>query len=828
MVDDPNAMTKLIFDAVKKTGQRALVSKGWGGFGADQIGIPEGVFMLGNVPHDWLFQRVSAVVHHGGAGTCAAGIAAGKPTVVVPFFGDQPFWGAMVARAGAGPKPIPYRELNADMLAESIEHALLPATLEKAKQLAESIRSEKGSENGADAFHKQLDVDNIRCTLCPTRAAVWRLKRTEVKLSAYAAAVLGNEKLINYTDLKLYRHREHYTEDEPFDPITGGASALVGTMGSFAMSIADMPVAALKALNIHPDAAKKSSKKDGAVGESRSPSRQSPKEGSSSSSSHTRTPSTTPTASISDAKRGSQSSQALPPSDPPAASSSDTQSAQQPETAHEIANQMAQAAASQDSASADAGSATTQAETSAASNVGGSYDAEQALKEKKDPRAKFDDLFGTGKGIAKMASTLTKSPMDFTLGLARGFHNAPKLYGDESVRQSQKVTDFQTGVKAAGKEFGYGMYDGISGLVTQPIDGARKEGAAGFFKGFAKGIGGVALKPGAAIYGLPGYTALGIYKELQKRFGPSVENYIIASRTAQGYEDAVNSTAEEQAAIIRRWKELRPYIRKKKTLPEASKAKLEEVRERSRSRGFSLSRKDKVNEPQEASSPAAAQQSNEPGLGRSATTTSVNTMDSGVWSPVEGLSRQPTVDQEIGVTGSTSGERDTARQGDDNWEFEEAVRRSVAETSKGNADEDAMIEKAIRASVAELEATKNRGVVDRELQEAMEKSIREATEGLREERAEEAQVYPDEKGGEHHASDSGLGTEDDWSDVGHPEEEDEGLRQALDASAEEHRERETQDEKNKREEEIVVQYMMRQSLAEEEIRQKRERQESAS
>jgi UDP:flavonoid glycosyltransferase YjiC (YdhE family) len=91
VVDDPNAMTKLIFDAVKLTSQRALVSKGWGGLGADKLGIPDGVFMLGNVPHDWLFQRVSCVVHHGGAGTTAAGIACGRPTVIVPFFGDQPW-----------------------------------------------------------------------------------------------------------------------------------------------------------------------------------------------------------------------------------------------------------------------------------------------------------------------------------------------------------------------------------------------------------------------------------------------------------------------------------------------------------------------------------------------------------------------------------------------------------------------------------------------------------------------------------------------------------------------------------------------------------------
>jgi UDP:flavonoid glycosyltransferase YjiC (YdhE family) len=78
VLDDPNAMTELIFEAAKKTGQRVLLSKGWGGMGADELHVPDNVYMLGNVPHDWLFKHVSCVVHHGGAGTTAAGITAGK------------------------------------------------------------------------------------------------------------------------------------------------------------------------------------------------------------------------------------------------------------------------------------------------------------------------------------------------------------------------------------------------------------------------------------------------------------------------------------------------------------------------------------------------------------------------------------------------------------------------------------------------------------------------------------------------------------------------------------------------------------------------------
>jgi UDP:flavonoid glycosyltransferase YjiC (YdhE family) len=207
VVDDPNAMTKMIFEAVKKTGQRALVSKGWGGLGADELGVPEGVYMLGNVPHDWLFQKVSCVVHHGGAGTTAAGISAGRPTVVVPFFGDQPFWGAMVARAGAGPMPVAYKKLNADILAESITEALKPSSLERAAELSERISQEKGSDKGAQYFHQMLDVDKMRCSILPEKAAVWRVKRTQIRLSALAAYVLAEKEVISFADLKLYVSR---------------------------------------------------------------------------------------------------------------------------------------------------------------------------------------------------------------------------------------------------------------------------------------------------------------------------------------------------------------------------------------------------------------------------------------------------------------------------------------------------------------------------------------------------------------------------------------------------------------------------------------------
>jgi UDP:flavonoid glycosyltransferase YjiC (YdhE family) len=204
VVDDPDALTRTIFDAISRTGVRALVSKGWGGIGGEAMGLPDGVFMLGNCPHDWLFKHVSAVVHHGGAGTTAAGIKAGKPTVVVPFFGDQIFWGSMIARAGAGPVPIPYKKLTSENLATAIETALRPECKARAQQLGEKIREEKGTDVGCTSFHQFLNIDNMRCSLAPSRAAVWRVRRTKIRLSALAATVLVKEGWLKYSDLKLY------------------------------------------------------------------------------------------------------------------------------------------------------------------------------------------------------------------------------------------------------------------------------------------------------------------------------------------------------------------------------------------------------------------------------------------------------------------------------------------------------------------------------------------------------------------------------------------------------------------------------------------------
>lgn len=188
VVDNPLKLTRIIFEAVRKTGQRALVSKGWGNLGADEV--PDNILMIGNCPHDWLFRQVSCVIHHGGAGTTAAGLALGRPTIIVPFFGDQQFWGNIVARAGAGPAPIPHKNLNVQNLSNAIAKALEPSTLERAQTIALKMQEESGVRHGVNSFHRNLDPQSYRCSIVPNQPAAWHLKHTKINLSAFAATVL--------------------------------------------------------------------------------------------------------------------------------------------------------------------------------------------------------------------------------------------------------------------------------------------------------------------------------------------------------------------------------------------------------------------------------------------------------------------------------------------------------------------------------------------------------------------------------------------------------------------------------------------------------------
>ncbi|KAK2776240.1 hypothetical protein FQN53_002771 [Emmonsiellopsis sp. PD_33] len=571
---------------------------------------------------------------------------------------DTPFWGSMVAKAGAGPHPIPHKQLTAEKLATAIREALEPNVKQKAQELSAKIHHENGTHDGAKYFHKHLDVDSLRCMLLPTRPAVWRVRHTNIRLSSMAVTTLSNEGILNLSDLKLYRPDEYTTEAGPRDPITGGASALLGSIGDLAMGFADVPTGIYKAI------ATKKNKSKSSLEEAKDTSQVS-------------VTSTLP--SLPD-----DSSNSLPTS----IAQSELSTIPSAETESDIRSERSSTLASLESNSSAGTSKTEQHNVTAA------------------------DVIAAGQAASRIVTMGLKSPMNFTLGVARGFHNAPKLYGDDTVRHSPHVSGLQSGLKGAGKEFGYGLYDGITGLITQPLRG-RKDGVGGVVKGFGKGIGGLILKPQAGAFALMGYTMSGIYKEMQKAFGVSIEGYIIASRSVEGYDAWKRTTKKERDAIVKSWYGLsaNPEVKVSNTI---FKSEMEAI-----SRGiFHTEQKDpeatleRENEggkrgTGEKQHPHAHPHPHHPSLFHMLRTARQK-LSSSIQHPQESNTSTPD-------------------------EIENAIDESVKLSSTGDKDEDWMIERALRASIAELQAAEAAGEDEEQAYaRAIKASIDEAKRAQRE------------------------------------------------------------------------------------------------
>ncbi|KAK0618056.1 hypothetical protein B0T17DRAFT_495243 [Bombardia bombarda] len=800
VVDDPNALTRMIFEAVSITGVRALVSKGWGGIGADSVGLPDGVFMLGNCPHDWLFKHVSAVVHHGGAGTSAAGIKLGKPTVVVPFFGDQPFWGAMIAKAGAGPAPIPYKKMTAQNLAAAIQEALKPETQTRAQELGASIREEQGADVGGKSFHEFLNTDSMRCSLAPSRVAVWRVRRAKTRLSALAGAVLVKQGVLKYSDLKLYRPTEHNTEDQPWDPISACTSALVGDIGNMAMAVGDFPRELFGA----------GKKKRTPTGGTDSPAPETPS-----------------------AKDGAPSS----------ILSLGTQST----------------AAGQSSTSLQSTTGSTLERSSTSTSASARPPVQQTNSQSRGQGApppptpiNMETAIGAGKGVSRVVETGMKMPMNFCLGLARGFRNAPKLYNDDTVRPTEKVTDFASGLKMAGKEFGLGFFDGVSGLVTQPVRGAEKEGAAGLLKGIGKGIGGLVLKPAAGIWSIPAYTMQGVHAEVRNLFSRSSTNDIITARALQGKEDLESSTVEEQKDILMRWQarngELKGFYNLKQKEAEQQQQQQQQPVPAERSTSFASS-KDFGDDP-----PPKTGWIHTRNMSIDERRKLHEQKDEWKKRQDARAANQPSPASVVMPSGPT-GMPPSALEDE---QFEQAIRVSVQQTSRGDREEDALIEANIRASVkemrriAELEKEREQQQQQQQQQfgrgdwkgalpppppllprsssstsvqptvldpgndlEDMSNVSDEEYQALIAEAVKRSLIQKQQQSGVA-AGEYGASAPTGGSAT-NVDEDEEQLRRAMEESERAHRD---EQQRQRTEEDVVMEYVMRQSLAEEEYRRK--------
>ncbi|KAL2818040.1 hypothetical protein BJX63DRAFT_82548 [Aspergillus granulosus] len=588
VVDNPSHLTNIVFAAIRSTGHRALVSRGWGNIGADQPASDD-ILMIDKCPHDWLFHRVSCVVHHGGAGTTAAGLIRGRPTVIVPFFGDQMFWGLIVSRAGAGPEPVPYKELTSEKLADGIKMALQPETLRNAEELGEQMREEEGARNAICSFYRHLDVKSLQCSLCPGRPAVWWVRHSKspgIKLSAFAATVLIETGLLKPHDLVLYRSKEYDTSRDPKGPLSAGAEVLYGVVADFLCAMAEVPGNVADMVRGHghdgdhhrsgkhrhrhrhfkhgqrtPNPAhewkKKHKKVDSGVGScdtTRTSREREQREGTASDKYD------------GDGERGGDEGSESEPSssrnsvasESSSTSNSDSNSYSGTSYASAHSDSQKQSPPLADIAAAILRTPTNQdldlCNELKTLSLEDTRRRQQSREESIQVREVLTDaryhVTRAGKYLLNWVLLL---PTDLALSFSKGFHNAPKLYHDPMVQETPTVRGVRGGFRAAGTEFTQEFYQGVTGIVTQPKYGLKEDGTKGMIKGVGKGVAGIFLKPAAGLWGLVGYPLDGVHKALRNSLGKSKVKDILASRISQGLGEMVAATPEERAAVIQRW-----------------------------------------------------------------------------------------------------------------------------------------------------------------------------------------------------------------------------------------------------------------------------------
>lgn len=154
--DDAARHGEMAVSALLKTGQRGVLARGWGGL--DPASLPETIHAIDAAPHDWLFPKMAALIHHGGAGTTGVGLHAGVPATVVPFWTEQFYWGSRLRHLGIGPAPIPHRAMTADKLAAAIDTMLNDSEMRrKASMLGQRMRSEDGARRAVEIVEQLVD-----------------------------------------------------------------------------------------------------------------------------------------------------------------------------------------------------------------------------------------------------------------------------------------------------------------------------------------------------------------------------------------------------------------------------------------------------------------------------------------------------------------------------------------------------------------------------------------------------------------------------------------------------------------------------------------------
>jgi sterol 3beta-glucosyltransferase len=150
---DSHHLQRAILNGLRQAGQRAVILTGWDGWSAAEPG-PDRLFLPG-APHDWLFPRCAAIIHHGGAGTTAAALRSGRPNVVLPLAVDQPFWARQIFACGASPTPLDVRNLTSGKVVAAVLQAIESESIrEGASSIGMAIRGENGLQQAVQIINR--------------------------------------------------------------------------------------------------------------------------------------------------------------------------------------------------------------------------------------------------------------------------------------------------------------------------------------------------------------------------------------------------------------------------------------------------------------------------------------------------------------------------------------------------------------------------------------------------------------------------------------------------------------------------------------------------
>ncbi|DBA00178.1 TPA: hypothetical protein N0F65_007803 [Lagenidium giganteum] len=232
VIEDTVGTTRMIIDAANQANVRVLIQSSWSDMAGD-LEVPDNIFFLGNCPHDWLMPRVRAVVHHGGAGTTAAGLMAGKPTFIVPFFGDQPFWGRAVVTTGVGVEPCPIHELTTEKLRDAFTQLMGEEIKQRAEAMRDGLLKEDGAAEAVRCFYRHLPKRDMLCDVDKKNIATKWSVNDRIKMCEQCHFVIGLRRE-NFRKKVIDYHSVDYSARGPANGWIGasaGAGAFLHELG---------------------------------------------------------------------------------------------------------------------------------------------------------------------------------------------------------------------------------------------------------------------------------------------------------------------------------------------------------------------------------------------------------------------------------------------------------------------------------------------------------------------------------------------------------------------------------------------------------------------